>query len=128
MQLEQSFGELMTRLEIIRNKEKRFQIGFASGAIRVINIEKVDTTKQITVFCKGQNIEIDSKRIINDDIDSIINDLQITTALKTRIAQIMFDNLDISKKRIKLKKLHKNGLEKTYINMFLKLLDYIKEF
>lgn len=41
LELEQSFGELMTRLEIIRNKEKRFQIGFASGAIRVINIEKV---------------------------------------------------------------------------------------
>ncbi len=41
LELEQSFSELMTRIEIIRNKEKRFQIGFASGAIRVIDIDKV---------------------------------------------------------------------------------------
>ena len=94
----------------------------------VIEIPEVDTTKQITIICKGQNIEIDAKRIINEDIDSIINDLKITTALKSRIADIMFSNLDISKKRISLRKLKQNGLSKDYIQMFLKLLEYVKDF
>ena len=78
-------------------------------------------------MCKGQNIEIDSKRIINDDIDSIINDLQIPTSLKARIADIMFSKIDISRKRIYLKKLKKNGLDNVFVKMFLKLLDYMKD-
>ena len=93
----------------------------------VIEINDVDTTKQLTVICRGQNIEIDAARIINEDIDSIINDLQITTALKERIADIMFSKIDVSRKRIYLKKLKVNGLESVYIKMFLRLLDYIKE-
>ena len=93
----------------------------------VIEVNDVDTTKQITLICKGQNINIDSQRIINEDIDSIINDLQILTALKARIAQIMFGKEDVSKKRIELKKLKTNGLDSVYIKMLLKLLDYMKE-
>lgn len=93
----------------------------------IIDVKDVDTTRQLTVMCKGQNIEIDSKRIINEDIDSIINDLQITTSLKARIADIMFSKIDISRKRIYLKKLKKNGLDNKFIKMFLKLLDYMKE-
>jgi hypothetical protein len=93
----------------------------------VIQVNDVETTRQLTVMCKGQNIEIDSKRIINDDIDSIINDLQIPTSLKARIADIMFSKIDISRKRIYLKKLKKNGLENVFVKMFLKLLDYMKD-
>jgi len=93
----------------------------------VIEVNDVDTTKQITLICKGQNINIDAQRIINEDIDSIINDLQILTSLKARIAQIMFSKSDVSKKRIELKKLKTNGLDSVYIKMLLKLLDYIKE-
>ena len=93
----------------------------------VIQVNDVETTRQLTVMCKGQNIEIDSKRIINDDIDSIINDLQIPTSLKARIADIMFSKIDISRKRIYLKKLKKNGLDNVFVKMFLKLLDYMKD-
>jgi len=39
----------------------------------------------------------------------------------------MFSDIDISRKRIYLKKLHSNGLDNAYIKMFLKLLDYIKD-
>ena len=93
----------------------------------VIEVNDVDTTKQITVICKGQNINIDSQRIINEDIDSIINDLQIKTALKEKIAEIMFSKSEVSKKRIDIKKLKTYGLESVYIKMLLRLLDYIKE-
>ena len=93
----------------------------------IIEVNNVDTTKQIIVICKGQNINIDSQRIIYDDIDLIINDLQLKTALKEKIAEIMFSKLEISKKRIQIKKLKNFGLDNVYIKMFLKLLDYIKE-
>ena len=93
----------------------------------VIIIKNVDTTKQLTVICKGQDIEIDAKRLINEDIDSIINDLQIPTSIKKEIANILFGKLDIAKKRISLKKLNAKGLDNVFIKMFLKLLDYVKE-
>ena len=93
----------------------------------VIMVKDVDTTKQTTIICRGQDIEIDAKRIINEDIDSIINDLQIPTSIKVRIADIMFSNIDISRKRIYLKKLKQNGLEQVFIKMFLRLLDYTKD-
>ena len=93
----------------------------------VIDVKNVDTTKQLTIICKGRDIEIDAKRIVNEDIDAIISDLQIPTSIKTRIGDIMFSDIDISRKRIYLKKLHSNGLDNAYIKMFLKLLDYIKD-
>ena len=93
----------------------------------VIDVKNVDTTKQLTIICKGRDIEIDAKRIVNEDIDGIISDLQIPTSIKTRIGDIMFSDIDISRKRIYLKKLHSNGLDNAYIKMFLKLLDYIKD-
>ena len=93
----------------------------------VIDVKNVDTTKQLTIICKGRDIEIDAKRIVNEDIDGIISDLQISTSIKTRIGDIMFSDIDISRKRIYLKKLHSNGLDNAYIKMFLKLLDYIKD-
>jgi len=93
----------------------------------IINVNDVDTTKQVTIICKGQNIEIDSKRIINEDIDSIINDLQIPTSIKERIADIIYSDIDYSRKRIYLKKLKENGLDKIFIKMFLRLLDYTRD-
>ncbi len=94
----------------------------------IVEIPNVDTTKQMTIICKGQNIEIDAKRVVDEDIDSIINDLQIPTSLKNEISKIMFSDKDVSRKRIGLKKLKQYGLDKSYIKMFLKLLEYIKDF
>ena len=93
----------------------------------IVEVNDVDTTKQLTIICRGRDIEIDAKRIINEDIDSIISDLEIPTSIKTRIADIMYSDIDISRKRIYLKKLHGNGLDNVFVKMFLKLLDYIKD-
>ena len=93
----------------------------------VIEIKDADTTRQMTVICRGQDIEIDAKRIINEDIDSIISDLQIPTAIKEEIAEIMFGKFDIARKRIYIKKLSQKGLDRIFIKMFIKLLEYIKD-
>ena len=83
---------------------------------------------QLTVNCKGRDIEIDAVRLINDDIESILIDLQINTYLKEDIAAIMFGDDTISHKRIAIRKLKKRGLSKEYIQLFLRLLEYISEF
>ncbi len=66
-------------------------------------------------------------RILNEDIDSIISDLQIETRLKEEIASIMYSDLDIKKKRIQIKKLKSKGLEPLFIRMFMKLLELFSE-
>ena len=43
LELEKSFADLMNNLENVRNREKRFLIGFASGSIRVIDIDKIQS-------------------------------------------------------------------------------------
>ena len=91
----------------------------------VVDIKDVDTTKQLTINCKGKDIEINAVRIINEDVNSIISDLKITTKLKEEIATIFFSDMDIKLKRIKIKKLH--GLDKRFVRMFMKLLEYLAE-
>ncbi|MBE6140536.1 MAG: DUF5110 domain-containing protein [Firmicutes bacterium] len=91
----------------------------------VVEIYDVDTTKQLTVNCKGKDIEIDAVHIVNEDINSIIRDLKITTVLKEKIADIIFSDLDVKKKRIEIRKI--KGLEKRFQRMFIKLLEYVSE-
>ncbi len=93
----------------------------------IVEVKNVSTTSQLTVNCKGKDIEIDAVRIINEDVDSIISDLQIETQLKDKIANILFSDLDIKKKRIQIRKLRREGLKSIFVRMFLKLLEYIKE-
>ena len=76
---------------------------------------------------KGKDIEIDAIRLINEDINSIISDAKIKTNLKESIASIMFSNLDISKKRIEIRKLKRQGLSDIFVRMFIKLLEYVSE-
>ena len=90
----------------------------------VVEINEVPTTEQLTINCKGQDIEIDAVRLINEDIDSIISDLQIETNLKEKIANIVFSELPLDKKRIEIKKLKKDGLDEKFIKMFRDLLRY----
>ena len=76
----------------------------------------------------GKDIEIEAVRLINEDIDAIINGLEIETNMKELIAKIIFDeNLDIKKKRIEIRKLKKVGLKPIFIRMFIKLLEYAQE-
>lgn len=100
---------------------------YVDDADFVVSVPGVSTREQLTINCKGRNIEIDAVRLINEDIDSIISDLQIPTLLKEKIASIFFNDISISKKRIEIKKLRKEGLDKDSIKMFIKLLEYIAE-
>jgi len=93
----------------------------------IVVVKDVRTTSQLTINCKGKDIEIDAVRILNEDIDSIISDLQIETRLKEEIASIMYSDLDIKKKRIQIKKLKSKGLEPLFIRMFMKLLELFSE-
>ena len=81
--------------------------------------------KEIIAISKNYAIcKIDS--VINDDLQSIINDLSITTELKEDLDSIIFSNLPIKDKRIKVRKLRKKGLSSIFIKMFMKLFEYIQ--
>lgn len=93
----------------------------------IVEVKNVKTTSQLSINCKGRDIEIDAVRLINEDIDSIISDLKIKTALKEMLANIIFSDLDIKKKRIEIKKLKSKGLDSKFIQMFMKLMEYVSE-
>ena len=92
----------------------------------IIEIKNVDTKKTLDVNCMGNNIEIDAARIINEDINEIISDLPIDTLLKERMGSIVFSNLSLSKKRIAIRKLKNTGVDVIFINLVLKLLEYVE--
>lgn len=92
----------------------------------IVEVNHVSTIGQLTLNCKGKDIEISADRIINDDIESIISDLQIETSMKEMIDKILFGTLPIKKKRIEIRKLANKGLERKFIKLFLKLLEYIE--
>ena len=96
----------------------------------IVEVSDIPTNGQLTIICSGSNIEMDALRIINEDIVSIISDLPIKTIVKQKIDSIMFsDVLTIKKKRIEIRKLAngKNWIERKYIDLFLKLLEYIEK-
>ncbi len=109
------------------NNQKLESNSYIDGNDFIVEVKDVPTVGQLTINCKGKDIEIDAVRLINDDVDSILKDLLINTYLKEDIASVMFSKLPIRKKRVQIRKLKKKGLTKEYINLFLKLLDYISE-
>lgn len=109
------------------NDTKIDSIKYESGTNFIIEINDVPTIGQLTINCKGTDIEIDAVRIVKDDIESIISDLQIETSLKEKIDNIFFGDLSIKKKRIEIRKLDNKGLDKNFVRMFLKLLEYIDQ-
>ena len=52
---------------------------------------------------------------------------QYITRTKEQIGNILFSDTDIKTKRIQIRKLKTKGLHPKYINLFLKLLEYIAE-
>ncbi len=100
---------------------------YAEDVDFIVNTKNIPTTAQLTINCKGKDIEIDAVRLINEDINSIISDAKINTNLKEKIGSIMFSNIDINKKRIAIRKLKRNGLSDEFIRMFIKLLEYLSE-
>ncbi len=92
----------------------------------IVEVPNVPTFGQLTINCKGNDIEIDAVRLINEDIDEILSDLQIETVLKEEIAKVIFSDAPINKKRISIRKLKRKGLDKSFVTLFLKLLEYIE--
>lgn len=91
----------------------------------VIEVPSIKTIGQLFINIKGSNIELDVVNLINEDIKEILNDLEIETVLKEKVDAILFSDIPIRNKRIEIKKLKKYKLEPKFINMFIKLLEYI---
>lgn len=100
---------------------------YAEDTDFIVEANNIPTISQLTINCKGKDIEIDAVRLINEDINSIISDAKINTKLKESIATILFSNLPVNKKRIEIRKLKKKGLKDIFIRMFIKLLEYVAE-
>ena len=100
---------------------------YVDGSDFIVEVKDVPTVGQFTVTCKGRDIEIDAVRLINEDVERIISDLKISTMMKEKIDKILFSDLDIKKKRIEIRKLARVGLDKKFVKMFLRLLEYIEE-
>ncbi len=93
----------------------------------IVEINNISTVGQLTINCKGKDIEIDAVHVVNEDIDIILSDLQIETQLKEKIAAILFSNESYRDKSLKLRKLKKYNLDKSFIKLFVKLLEYLDE-
>ncbi len=91
----------------------------------VIDVNDVISGGSLYINIKGKNIELENIQLVNDDIRSILNDLEIETRLKEKVDSILFSDASIGKKRIEIKKLKKEKLEPKFINMFIQLLEYI---
>ena len=100
---------------------------YEDGNDFIVEIKDVKTIGQLSIICKGKAIEIDSLRLINEDIDGIISDLELETNLKDKIANVLYSDLSIKKKRIQIRKLKNDKLDNKFIRMFLRLLEYIEQ-
>lgn len=109
------------------NNDKIEYTSYIDGADFIVELKDIPTVGQLTLNCKGQDIEIDAVRIINEDIETIISDLQIPTELKEKLDAVLFSELSIQKKRIEVRKLKNVGLESKFVKLFLKLLEYIDQ-
>ena len=100
---------------------------YVDGPNFIVEVENVPTFgHQLTINCKGQDIEIDAVRLVNKDIEEILSDLQIDTSMKEKIDAVLFNDLPVRKKRIALRRLQSKGLERKFIQLFLKLLEYVQ--
>lgn len=93
----------------------------------IIKIDNLIVGRKIEVNIKGQDILVSSVRVINEEIKEILYDLQIETRLKEKIDKILFSDLEIRKKRIKIRRLKRSGLDSKYIKIFINLLEYIEK-
>ena len=92
----------------------------------IVIVKDFNTQNQLVVNCYGKDIEIDAVMLIKDDVESILYDLRINAKLKDDIADIIFSDLPLRKKRIGIRKLSKKGLDSRNIKVFLKLLEYME--
>ena len=119
--------KLANNVIVYFNNDKLESQNYIDGNDFIVEVRNVPTIGQLTINCKGRDIEIDTVRLVNDELDSVLMDLKINTYLKEDIARIIFSDQTVDKKRIGIRKLRKNGLSKEHMRLFLKLLDYMNE-
>ena len=94
----------------------------------IIEVKDVPSVGTLQVEISGNRIDIEAENLVRYDVLSIIQDLQIKTELKEQIYQVLFDEkFDNKRKRIEIRKLESKGLEKKFVNLFLKLLEYLEQ-
>ena len=93
----------------------------------IVEINNQIVGRDLEVNIKGEDILVSSVRFINEEIKEILYDLQIETLLKEKLDKVLFSDLEIRKKRIKIRKLKKQGLDSKYIKIFINLLEYIEK-
>ena len=91
----------------------------------VVSVDNVISGGTLFINIRGNNILLEAIQLINEDIKEILNDLEIETSLKDKIDNILFSDISVRRKRIEIKKLKKYKLDPKFINMFIKLLEYI---
>lgn len=93
----------------------------------IIKIDNYIVGRDLEINIKGNDTFVSSVAYINEEIKDILYDLQIETRLKEKIDEIIFSDIEIRKKRIKLRKLKRMGLDTKYIKIFINLLEYIEK-
>ena len=93
----------------------------------IVRLDNLIVGRDITINIKGTNMMVSSVRLINEEIKEILYDIEISTDLKDKLDEILFSDLDVRKKRIKIRRLKRKGLEKKYIKIFINLLEYIQK-
>ena len=88
--------------------------------IKIITDSTLDLPAELI---REKNIEV-LPLLINFGEESYLDGVEITT--KEMIDKILFGTLPIKKKRIEIRKLANKGLERKFIKLFLKLLEYIE--
>ena len=111
---------------LVNLKEYPFR-KYANNNDLIIELNNVNTLSNINLKCFGKDIEVSNYRVLNEDVSNIISDLLVDTELKNELDKIVFSSQELRKKRIEIRKLKSKGLENRFINLFLKLLDYIAD-
>ncbi len=104
-------------------------VTYTEGPDFIVEVSNAPTTQQLTINCKGKDIEIDAVRIVMEEIESIISDIPIPTKQKEQIYDLFMSEEPVNKKRIAMRKLGqgRTGLETKYVQLFIKLLEYIAQ-
>ncbi len=100
---------------------------YVDGNDFIVEVKQVSTIGQLTINCKGKDIEIETQRLLKEEYESIISDLELETLMKEKVDEIFFSDLTVAKKRIAIRKLGRRGLARKFVKLFLKLLEYMNE-
>lgn len=111
---------------IISDKSIKYN-GYYDKDDFVLELYNTIIGRDIEVNIKGKDILVSSETLVSEEIKQILSDLQIETTLKEKLDEILFSNLEIRKKRIKIRKLKKKGLDNKYIKIFISLLEYVEK-